>query len=458
VTGQAAPREPRRGYAARTVANIVAVARREFTWRLSTRAYRYSTVLLVIAGVALALAPTILSYLDRDGSGDRVEVIVGDASPALDTVATLGAILNTQGSLIPAPGEKEAPPQFTVVAGTDVASSRAHVVDGSSVAALALGRDSAGDLRFDLYTKDNALSRRNQLLRQAAIAITIQDRLTRAGVPPVDQARLFTPPEFEVVAADPNATPAGPQDPNAAVGSILIGFGLSIAIFMAIILYGQWIAFSVAEEKNSRVMEVVLAAATPFQLLAGKVIGVGALALAQYVVVTIPMILAVVFQGQIASIVLGDGSDSGLIAGLTVDMLAVFGVMLVLGFGLYATLFAAAASVVSRQDDVNSIIAPLTLVSVAGYLVATYVGTGVLPIDAPIVVVLSFIPLFSPYLMLTRYSLGAATLPELLLAVVLLAVSIPLALWVAARIYRAGVLLYGQPPSPRTLWRALRAG
>ena len=73
------------------------------------------------------------------------------------------------------------------------------------------------------------------------------------------------------------------------------GFVLAIVIFMAIILYGQWIAYSVAEEKNSRVMEVVLAAATPFQLLSGKVIGVGALAILQYFIVAIPMILAIVF-------------------------------------------------------------------------------------------------------------------------------------------------------------------
>lgn len=449
---------PSRGYAGRTVPNIVAVARREFTWRLSTRAYRYSTVLLVIAGLALALAPTILSYLDRDGAGDRVEVIVGDANPALDAVTAMGAILNTQGSLVPVPGEKETAPQFVVVPATDVAAARANVVGGSSVAVLALGRSANGDLKFDLYTKDNPLSRRNQLIRQAAVAITIQDRLTRAGVPPVDQATLFNPPEFAVLPADPAAAPTGPQDPNEAASSFFVGFGLSIAIFMAIILYGQWIAFSVAEEKNTRVMEVVLAAATPFQLLAGKVIGVGALALAQYVIVTIPMILAVLFQSQIASLVLGGSATGGLPSGLTIDMLAVFGLMLVLGFALYATLFAAAASVVSRQDDVNSIIAPLTMVSVAGYLVATYVGTGVLPIDAPIVVALSFIPLFSPYLMLTRYGLGAATPAEVLLAVALLVVTIPLALWLAARIYRAGVLLYGQPPTPRTLWRALRAG
>ena len=436
----------------------MAVARREFAWRLSTRAYRYSTVILVIAGLALALAPTILSYLDRDGAGDRVEVLVGDANPALDAVTALGAILNTQGSIVPVPGDKEVAPQFVVVPAQDVAAARANVVGGSSVAVLALGRSANGDLKFDLYTKDSPLSRRNQLIRQAAVAITIQDRLTRAGVPPVDQATLFSPPEFAVLPADPAATPTAPQDPNEAASSFFVGFGLSIAIFMAIILYGQWIAFSVAEEKNSRVMEVVLAAATPFQLLAGKVIGVGALALAQYVIVTIPMILAVVFQSQIAALVLGGSSTGGLPSGLTIDMLVVFGLMLVLGFALYATLFAAAASVVSRQDDVNSIIAPLTMVSVAGYLVATYVGTGVLPIDAPIVVVLSFIPLFSPYLMLTRYGLGAATPTEVLMAVALLLVTIPLALWLAARIYRAGVLMYGQPPTPRTLWRAIRAG
>ena len=139
-------------------------------------------------------------------------------------------------------------------------------------------------------------------------------------------------------------------------------------------------------------------------------------------------------------------------------MLLAFGGMLVLGFGLYASLYAGAASLVSRQEDVNSIIAPLTFVSVGGYIVASYVGTGVLPIDAPIVVALSFVPLFSPYLMLTRYGLDTASPLEVIVSMALILVTIPLALWLAARLYRAGVLLYGQPPTPRTLWRALRAG
>ena len=455
------------GFAARTLPNIVAVARREFMSRARTRTYRITTVLLIVAGVALALAPILFQWLEGESRGDRVEVVVGDATPGLDVVTALGQILNAQsGPSIPIGGEDVAP-KFQVVAGTDAASSRARVLDGTSVAALVLARatDGTGDLTFDLFSKDGALSRKVQLIRQAAISITIQDRLTRAGVSPIDQARLFTPPDFEVLPADPNAPPG--LNPNDDPTAFLVGFGLSIAIFMAIILYGQWIAYSVAEEKNSRVMEVVLAAATPFQLLAGKVIGVGALAILQYVIVAIPMILAIFFQGQIAALILGGSAGAAggaggaggasIPAGIAPATIVAFGVFFVLGFAIYACLYAGAASLVSRQEEINQIVAPLTFVSVAGYLVATYAGTGLIAIDSPLVVVLSFVPLFSPYLMLTRLSLGTAGLLDVAVAIVLLAIAIPLVLWLAARLYRSGVLMYGQSPSPRTLWRALRA-
>jgi ABC-2 type transport system permease protein len=125
---------------------------------------------------------------------------------------------------------------------------------------------------------------------------------------------------------------------------------------------------------------------------------------------------------------------------------------------VYASLYAGAASLVSRQEDINQIVAPLTIVSVIGYLVSTYAGTGLIPLDSPLVIVLSYIPLFSPYLMLTRFSTGTAQPVEVLVAIVLLALTIPVALWIAARLYRSGVLMYGQSPSPRTLWKALRAG
>jgi ABC-2 type transport system permease protein len=447
------------GYSQHTLSNILAVARRELTYRLKTRAYRWTTILLVVVGVALALAPTIIAYFDREGgAGDRIEVVVGDAAPTVDVVAAFDLVLNASAGGIPGvniPGQSSSP-AFDVVASSDLAAARAHVLDGSAAAAIALGR-TGGDLTFQLYSKDGNLSRRTALIRQASISIAIQDRLSRAGIPPIDQAHLFATPDFDVLSPDPDA-PANPIDPIEETSAFLTGFALSIAIFMAIILYGQWIAYSVAEEKNSRVMEIVLAAATPFQLLAGKVIGVGALAILQYVIVSIPMIAALLFQGQISALILGGtAGDVALPTGLSVPMIATFGIMFVLGFTVYASLYAGAASLVSRQEDINQIVAPLTIVSVIGYLVATYASTGLIPIDSPLVVVLSFIPLFSPYLMLTRLSLGTAGLLDVSVAIAILLITIPAALWLAARLYRSGVLMYGQAPSPRTLWRALRA-
>jgi ABC-2 type transport system permease protein len=456
----AAP-NPKSGYAARTLPNIVAVARREVLARIRTRAYRFTTVILVLAGIALALAPTIIQLVDRGSTGDRIEVVAGGALPGVDAAAALQQLLNaTAGAGPPVPiGHDDAAPRLTVVAAPDVETARSHVIDGTATAALALTRAPSGDLAFDLYSNDGAISRTNQLLRQAVGSITIQDRLTRAGVSPIDQATLFTPPDFELLPADP--TDAGRPDPANDPGAFLTGFGLSIAIFMAIILYGTWIAYGVAEEKSSRVMEIVLAAATPFQLLAGKVIGIGALALLQYVIVALPMILVLAFQSQISSLILGTPAAApggpSLVSGISIGMVLTFGVMLVLGFAVYASLYAGAASLVSRQEDINQIVAPLTFISVGGYLVSTYAGTGLIPLDSPLVVVLSYVPLFSPYLMLTRLSTGTAEPLEVVVAIVLLALTVPVALWVAARLYRSGVLMYGQSPSPRTLWKALRA-
>ena len=175
-------------------------------------------------------------------------------------------------------------------------------------------------------------------------------------------------------------------------------------------LYGQWIAYSVVEEKSSRVMEVILGAATPFELLAGKVVGVGALAITQYVIVFVPAMIALLFQDQIAALVLGGtaapiAAPAGLSIGLLLDVRRVLRARV----RAVRVLYAGAASLVSRTEDINQIVAPMTLISMAGYLVAVYASTGLLDPSSTFVVVLSYIPFFSPYLMLTRMAAGLAS-------------------------------------------------
>ena len=211
-------------------------------------------------------------------------------------------------------------------------------------------------------------------------------------------------------------------------------------------------ATSAAEEKSSRVVEIVISAATPFQLLGGKVIGVGGLGLVQLLAAAVPAFLALALQGVIAEAILGaPPSTLELPQSLTPGVLGAFLVFFVLGYLLYSTLYAAAGSMVSRMEDVNNVVAPMSLIGTLAYLVGVYATLGLIPVDAIWVIFLSYFPFTSPYVMLSRVIAGEAGAPEVALAAGILVVSIFVCLWAAARVYSAGVLMYGQAPSFRRL-------
>jgi ABC-2 type transport system permease protein len=144
--------------------------------------------------------------------------------------------------------------------------------------------------------------------------------------------------------------------------------------------------------------------------------------------------------------------------GLTLGLLLLFGAYGVLGFLLYASLYAAAGSLVSRQEDVNAAVMPMTLVSTTGYIVGVYAAMGLLDIRAGWIVALTQVPFLSPFMMLGRIATNVAQPWEIVLSIVLLVGAIGVALWLAARIYAAGVLLYGQRPGARALLRLVRVG
>jgi ABC-2 type transport system permease protein len=436
-----------------SVGNVVAIARREFLVRVRTRTFVLGTAILVIAVVGVALLPVITRYFDRMET-QEIAVWIGVDDMASDPVAELDGLLNAPtGQGATAPGA----PDFTVTRVADLTAARQAVVAGDIVAALAIEREDDGELSFTLYTEDpTGAAERTAYLATTSIAIA--DRLDRLGVEPAARAGLFAPPRIDFEWPDPSRTGPGPDDAQTGT-DYLLGFGLSILIFMLIVLYGNWIAMSVVEEKSSRVMEVILNAATPFELLTGKVLGVGAVALTQYAAILAAGAVALLAQDPIATVVLGDGADGvTLPAGLTIGMLLLLGVFGVLGFLLYGVLYAAAGSLVSRQEDVQAAVMPLALVSTAAYLVAVYSATGLIDIREGWMSLLALVPFVSPFLILSRITAGVATAPEVLSAIVLLVATITVALWIAARIYAAGVLLYGQRPGVRSILRMARTG
>jgi ABC-2 type transport system permease protein len=438
-------------------ANIVAIGRREFTIRIRTRSFMLGTALLVIGVVAIAFLPVLIGKIDSIDA-TKVAVVATEDAVGARAKATIATLLNSASSGPSGAPATTAAPDFEVAVLPDLASARLDVIHGTYAGVLGIARATDGSLAFTYYSNDGAAGRTASLLRQAANAIAVGDRLDRLAIPAAEQATLFAPAAFAVAWPDPART-----DPvlsgASAVGQDMLAFGMTILIFMIVVMYGNWVAMSVVEEKSSRVMEVVLNAATPFQLLAGKVLGVGSVAFLQYAAVVAAGIAALAAQPALQSALLGSGSPAaGVTQGLTPALLLLFGVFGLLGFLLYASLYAAAGSLVSRQEDVNAAVMPMTLVSMAGYLIGVYASMGLLDARAAWVSVLAFVPFLSPFMMLGRVSTGVAQPWEVLLSLLLLAATIVLAIWVAARIYAVGVLLYGQRPGARAVWRLLREG
>jgi ABC-2 type transport system permease protein len=435
------------------IGNIRTIARREYLVRVRTRSFIFGTALLVLGVVAIALLPVIIRVIDRM---DETRIVVAAESGDLATGAaqTLDQLLNPPSEDATDDGQ----PSYVVTVVADAEVARRAVMDGDAGAGLAIGRTTAGELDFVLYTNDSASGRTATLIREGANALAISDRLQRAGVKPADQATMFGPAEFRVSWPDPARTDPA-QDSLAAVGQDMLGFGMTILIFMIIVMYGNWIAMSVVEEKSSRVMEVVLNAASPFQLLAGKVLGVGGVAFTQYGAVVVAGLASLALLDPVGSLLLGDDvSALALPSGLTPGLLLAFGVYGVLGFLLYASLYAAAGSLVSRIEDVNAAVMPMTFLSMGGYFVGVYASIGLLDVGSGWITALSLVPFFSPFMMLGRVAVDAAMPWEIVLSVALLVGAIVVAVWIAARIYAAGVLLYGQRPGARTVWRLLREG
>ena len=410
---------------------------------MRSRTFAILTVAIAIVGLALTLLPLGIRVIGGD-KPSRIAVYSTVTDLSVNPAESLQASLNASAA-----GEQSgsSSPRFDVVATTDSASARDEVRGNKLDGLLTLSRGTDGDVAFDYFSKDPPTSQQLALVRQAAASLAIADRLQRAGVPAGERGRIFRPTAFQTTPADPVAAR---RNEDQFVPSYVLATIFVILMFMAIQVYGNWVAASVAEEKSSRVMELLISAATPRQLLFGKVLGNGAAGLTQYLVVLLAAGVGYLIQGRLANALLG-GAGAATIPGVTPSVLVWFGLFFVTGFVQYTILYAAAGSMVSRQEDVQQIAGPLTFLGLGGYLLS-FLAINV--IDATWVRVLSFVPFVSAFFFPARIVLSDPAPWEYALSLALTLVGILGGLWLAARIYAAGVLLYGQRPTIRAMWRA----
>jgi ABC-2 type transport system permease protein len=429
--------------------NAAIIARREYRDRVRGPIFVASTIMLTILALLVALSPIAVRYFDRQ-TVTRIAVVSPDDQLSLMAQAVADSLLN-----IPPTGVDEADwekPYAIEVANDPDAADRA-LSAGRIAAILVVERLPSKQLDIVFRTAGASDGVQSQLFGFAAIAVGILD--WTAGLPPDSQLGAFQTPAFRV---DPiNAPTEGGErlDPEETASRSILGAVFVVLLFLSVLIYGMWVAAGVASEKSSRVMELMISAASTRQLLTGKVVGIGLAGLTQYFAIVLPALLVVAFQAPIARAVLGPSWAEGTpLVTLSPSLLAGYGVFFLLGFALFALIYAAMGSFVSRAEDVQMLSLPMSLVAMAGYLIALMALFG--GAQGSLVRFASFVPPFSPFVMLARLMVAAVQPWEVALSIGLLVAAVAIVAVAATRMYAAGVLLYGQRPGFRAFIAAAR--
>jgi len=253
---------------------------------------------------------------------------------------------------------------------------------------------------------------------------------------------------------------------------MIIGFVAALVIYMFIFMYGAQIMRGVIEEKTNRIVEVLISSVKPFQLMAGKIVGIALVALTQFTLwIVLTFIILQIVQPMImpeslpqtniaVQTEIPQANDN--IALLFVETIANLNIPLIIGaflfyflggYLLYGSLFAAIGSAVDNETDSQQFMLPLTIPLILAFLVAQVVINDP---SGPIAFWFSIIPFTSPVIMMVRIPFDTFETWELLLSAFLLVITFFGTTWVAAKIYRVGILMYGKKVSYKELWKWLK--
>ncbi|WP_182346114.1 ABC transporter permease [Tomitella gaofuii] len=376
------------------------VARREFTTQIRKKSFLISNIIILIAIIGGIIAYSVFSGGSDDGN-DATVGIVGDqslAQPLESTGQAMAMTIDVRGL----PDEQAA---RTAVSDGDVDAALLPAADGSVTAIT------ESELSTDLHTIISAAV--SSAAQQQAMAVQGVD------VAAVDQA---------VSAATVHVDALDPPDPEKGQ-RIAMSIAAVVLLYMQILTFGMFVAMGVVEEKSSRVVELLLSTVRPLHLLWGKIFGIGAVGLMQLTAY------------GVAGVATGLATGVLTVTGTAVaTLLATLG-WFILGYALFAVLYAAAGSMVSRQEDVNSTAMPLMILIVAMFIVAF--STVDNP-DSTAGTVLSWIPPFSAILMPLRIAAGVTGPGQIVGTIAIMLVVIGALSVVAAKIYQRSILRIGK--------------
>jgi ABC-2 type transport system permease protein len=415
------------------MSKVLTVIRKEYLERVRSKAFLIGTLLGPLFMAAIILGPAMLTRVTA--SQERTVAVLDRQGQVFDLLA---ATLHESG--------EDHVKLLRHAAETDpeaaVESLKARVVAREVNAGLVIDPDFFAQPRLTFYnTSVGAAVLRDEALRPALNQILREERFRQAGVPPEQHAFILARSEWSTMQLTGETETAQ----QAEVG-IIGGIFMVMIIYFMVLVYGQQNLTVVIEEKSSRMVEVLLASLRPEQLLLGKVLGIGLAALTQVAVWTL--------AGAVAA-------AQGMVVGGAEISLAVFSpwfwinflVFYVMGYFLYASLYAGIGAMCNSLQDAQQFSGVLTMGMVIPIVLMMMI---IRAPDQPLATVLSLVPFFAPILMFLRISISDPPVWQVLLSWALLIVTIWWANKAGGRLFRAGILLYGSSPTWGSLGRALR--
>ncbi len=412
--------------------NVWLIAKREYMERVTTKGFLIMTVLIpLVMGGGLLLSVKLSS---KEKSSARVVIVTSDMQLALDLQKDLenGKESDMTVNVIspPQPGTRK---------------ELVHDISTNSIDGFLWIESSPGQYGAPkmTYTTASAADISTTFALESAMRrILTRERLVHQGMVSQEADDIMQP-----VKINSEMVKNGATNKSDAKASFMGVYALFFLMYMAVMMYGMNVARSIIEEKTSRVFEVLLATIRPQEMMAGKLLGVGSVGLTQLGIWVSAMVLLT--RTSLASAAFGsDGSVA-----LTLEQLAFFLLYFVLGFMFYSAIAAALGAMCNSEQELQQLNMLMAMPMAACFFMLWPVVSNP---NSMFSTVVSLIPFFTPLIMFLRLSLKMPPVWQIVLSVFLMAFSIYVLTWIAARIYRIGILMYGKRPTLPEIIRWLK--
>jgi ABC-2 type transport system permease protein len=428
---------------------VLIIIKREYLVRVRTRAFMIGTIISPLLMLALIALP--IFFATRGGGDRRVTVLDQTGDP--DMFGAIKRSLEARGE-----GDDELNRRDPGVGRTNYTLTQRIVAPGEDLQAvelqyqqqaaqdpnvtyLVLRPGSAEPLEVEYFAKNTSDFSIGTLERAINDAVSTL-RLKRAGL---NSAQIAAYTKRIEMKRNKITSSGGVEEGGRA--DFVVAFIMLFFIYMTVLLYGLAVMRGVIEEKQSRIVEVLVSSVRPTQMMLGKVIGIGMVALTQVGVWALSALLLTTFGVSVFA------SRGLTMPNVPISLLIYFVVYFVLGYFLFATLYALVGSIVSSEDEAQQAQIPVTILLIVPMMIFNMIMANP---TSNASIVLSMIPFFAPTLMMMRIAVVNPPLWQILLSMLIMVASILGCVWVAARIYRVGILMYGKRPSIAELGRWLR--